>query len=54
MSLLREKQAALKKVEDELGALQSQFDAATQNKIDLENQVGAVEPRSTMSPGALA
>jgi dynein heavy chain, axonemal len=39
MSQLREKQAVLKAVEDELGGLQSQFDAATQRKKDLEDQV---------------
>jgi len=39
MSALREKQAALKLVEDELGALQAEFDSATQKKVDLENQV---------------
>jgi dynein heavy chain len=40
MGALNEKKAALKKVEDELGTLQQQFDDATQKKIDLENQVG--------------
>lgn len=39
MGALNEKKAALKKVEDELGALQQQFDDATQKKIDLEAQV---------------
>ena len=39
MTGLREKQAALKLVEDELGALQAEFEGATQKKVDLENQV---------------
>ena len=39
MGELRGKQAALKAVEDELGELQRQFEAANRKKADLEQQV---------------
>ena len=45
MAALAEKQGALKAVEDELGALQAQFDAANKKKEDLEHQVDMCEKK---------
>lgn len=45
MGELAKKEASLKEVEDELGALQAQFEAANEKKKDLERQVDLCEKK---------